>query len=276
MKIVRKTIRTRIKGLDGLRLLHISDLHLRGEKKKIERHIKKLSLLSFDLLFITGDVIDSNKGIRPLCRYLKMLKPRYGAWFVLGNHDEFSLDLRHLFAFHRFKGRVKNNNLDLLFKSLKNINIKVLLNQSEEIKINNSSIRITGIKIPFGIDRTRPNTPFYKEKLKEIEMLFSKQNESQFSIVLTHLPDMVDIIKNIKADLYLAGHTHGGQIRLPIMGPIFAFSKLQKKYNKGLFKLKDGYLNVSAGMGQSRETPVRFMCPPEATLITLKHQKDSS
>lgn len=275
MRILNETVRIKphLTDLDGLRILHIGDFHISGRNDKIENFLKRLSKYEFDLLFITGDIIDANEGIRWVCEYIQGLAPRYGSWFCMGNHDEYSLSLQHLLAFDRIKHKIKRNDIKLLHSSLAKINVKVLLNESDEVAIGSSLVGVTGIVIPLGIDRYKPNHPDFSGRLKELELYFSKQEgkENEFSVVLTHMPDMVNAIKNMNADLYLAGHTHGGQIRLPFIGPVFSFSKVQRKYNRGLFKMADGsYMNVTAGLGQSRETPLRLFCPPEATFLTLK------
>ncbi|MFH1445578.1 MAG: metallophosphoesterase [Nanoarchaeota archaeon] len=275
MKIRRKTIpiKSNLKDLNNIKILHIGDLHLSGKNSRIESFISRLSKEDVDFLFITGDVIDNDKAVPWACKYLKKLKPKYGSWLCLGNHDEHDLDLRNFFAFHKMRKRLKANNIDSFVSSMKNIGIKPLLNETEDVVIGKTKVSIAGIVIPFGIDRHRPNDPFFKESLRRLSDFFAEKKNEDFNIVLTHLPDMVETIENIHGDLYLAGHTHGGQVRLPFIGPLFAFSKIQKRYDRGMFKLENSYLNVTAGLGQSRETPIRLFCPPEATIITLNCNK---
>ncbi len=275
MRVIKELIRIKpcLKDLDGLRMLHISDLHLRGENRELENFIGVLSKMRFDFLFVTGDIVDDAAAVKLACKYLKKLTPKYGAWFALGNHDEFITGYKHLLAFDAAKKNTKRNDVKSLVGSLKSIGVKALLNESEKITIGGSTVIITGIVAPFGIDRYKPRHPCFSAKRNRIELLFSKirKRENEFSIVLTHLPDMVNEIKNMNADLYLAGHTHGGQIRLPLIGPVFAFTKFQRKHSRGLFRMRDGScLNVSAGLGKDGAIPIRLLCPPEATLIELK------
>ncbi|MFH1850480.1 MAG: metallophosphoesterase [archaeon] len=274
MKIIEETVKISPShgGLGGIRILHMGDLHLRGRSNKIEGFIAELSRLAFDLLFITGDVIDNNNGIAWLCRYLKMLKPRLGAWFVLGNHDEYEVNLGHFFLHDRLKHRTQKNDLHTLFASLKDIGVRALVNETDQVRVGAAAIKVIGIRVPFAIDRYRPNHEKFVRELAKLRLFFRKQEKAgnQYTIVLTHLPDMVPLVGNMGADLYLSGHTHGGQVRLPFFGPVFTFSRFQRRYNRGLFKMGSAYLNVTAGMGQSRETPLRLFCPPEATLIELR------
>jgi len=277
MRIVKETVKIDpiFKDLDGIRILHIGDLHLRGRNKKIEAFLNKLSKESFDLLFITGDVVDDYRALDQTCAYLQKLRPRIGAWFVLGNHDEYKLNFKQLLFFRCVRSRTKKQDIEKLLSSLEKIGIRTLPNKTDRIKIGNVSLKITGITIPLGLDRLKPTNTIYKKDMENLEEFFSKDKgkKKEFSVVLTHLPDMVGAIKNMKADLYFAGHTHGGQVRLPIIGPVFTFSRVQRRYNRGLFKISDGsYMNVTAGIGHSRETPFRLFCPPEATIITLKCQ----
>ena len=92
-----------------------------------------------------------------------------------------------------------------------------------------------------------------------------------FSILLTHSPSSIMEAGAAGIDLVLSGHTHGGQIKLPIIGPLYAPADYVRKYSEGLFRYRDSWLYVNRGIG-TRALPVRFLCPPEITVITLRRE----
>lgn len=110
--------------------------------------------------------------------------------------------------------------------------------------------------------------------LPMMDVSFDKSifNENDYNIILTHMPDLLDEVKGSDTDLYLAGHTHGGQIRLPVWGAILTLCKTGKKYEYGHFRF--GQLNafITRGIGlEGKPAPqARFLCPPEMVVINIK------
>jgi len=91
-------------------------------------------------------------------------------------------------------------------------------------------------------------------------------------ILLAHSPEIIEDIAGQNIDLILAGHTHGGQIKIPFVRPFWVPTKYHGKYANGLFKINNSYLYVNRGVGTTF-LPIRFNCPPEITLIELKKYK---
>ena len=91
------------------------------------------------------------------------------------------------------------------------------------------------------------------------------------TILLAHSPDAIGEAQEMGVDLVLSGHTHGGQVRAPIIGPIYINTELGREYNQGFFAFGETYLYVNRGIG-TRGLPVRFLCPPEIALLTLRQQ----
>ena len=252
------------------KILHISDLHLIGRDKRIEYYFEKLKKIKSDLIMITGDLIDNDNGIGWCIKYLKKLSSKSGTFVCLGNHDKFELNILHSFFFH-LMGMPKRNNLELLRRRLTENNIQMMVNKKKKIDINSNPLTVIGIDAPFGFDRYKNSNRFSNE-IKSIKNLFLSIPQNEYVILLNHVPDLLKELGRIKVNLVLSGHTHGGQIRLPFIGPLFAFSSFQRRYSKGLYHYNSYYLHVSGGLGVSRTTPIRLFCPPEATILTLRSQ----
>lgn len=254
--------------LDGIRILHISDLHLAGRNKRIEHYFQTLQKIKSDFILITGDLIDNNNGIEWCVEYLKKLSPQFGTWVCLGNHDKFDSNISHSFFFH-LMNMPKENNSELLRRRLKENDIQILINEKKTININSVPLTIIGVDAPFGLDRYKNKNRFFEE-IRSLKGLFSNISPQEYVILLNHVPDLLKELGRIKVNLALSGHTHGGQIRLPFIGPLVAFSSFQRAYNKGLYNYNGYYLHVSGGLGVIKTMPIRLFCPPEATILTLR------
>ncbi|MFH1423767.1 MAG: metallophosphoesterase [Candidatus Nealsonbacteria bacterium] len=254
--------------LDGTRILHISDLHLAGRNKRMERYFEKLGKIKSDFVMVTGDLIDNDDGIEWCLKYLKKLSPRFGIWACLGNHDKFGLSILHTLFFH-LMGTLKENNFELLGRRLKESGIQILINEKKTINVNSVPLTIIGVDAPFGLDRCK-NKNMFSKKITPLRELFSNIPPKNYVVLLNHVPDLLKELGDVKINLALCGHTHGGQIRLPFIGPLVAFSSFQRAYNKGLYNYNGYYLHVSGGLGASKTTSIRLFCPPEATILTLR------
>lgn len=254
--------------LDGIRILHISDLHLAGRNKKIESYFKKLAAIESDFVMVTGDFIENNNGIEWCIKYLKEFSPRLGTWACIGNHDKFNFNILYPFFFH-LMDTPKKNNSELLVQRLKENDTKVLINEKKTININSVPLTIVGVDAPFGFYRYKDRKKFYKE-IMSLRRLFLNTSQDEYVILLSHTPDLLKELDSFKINLTLSGHTHGGQIRLPFIGPLVAFSPFQRAHNKGLYNYNGHYLHVSGGLGVAKTIPLRLFCPPEATVLTFK------
>jgi predicted MPP superfamily phosphohydrolase len=95
-------------------------------------------------------------------------------------------------------------------------------------------------------------------------------------VLLYHSPELIPFASKLGIDLYLCGHTHGGQVRLPFYGAVLTSSELGKQYDMGYYRLRDTHLYVSRGIGmEGMGAPrVRFLCPPEITLFSIQGPED--
>jgi hypothetical protein len=225
--------------LDGLAIVHMSDLHFTGlVGKAYFREVVRISNeLKPDLVAISGDLVDNAECISWIPDTLGQLTSRYGVYVILGNHD-LSVDeiqLRQTLA--------DSGLIDLGRRWIR-------------IDVRGESIIIAGNELPWyvpaaDLENCPPHTRDYY----------------QLRILLSHSPDQLNWARAHDIDLMLSGHTHGGQIRIPLIGPIFSPSASGVKYDYGLFNAPPTILHVTRGI--SGRQPLRWNCPPEIALLTL-------
>ena len=229
--------------LDGLKIVQISDLHFGTYGFREELVINLINYLKPDLIVITGDLINNADGIKDLIKFLKKLRAPLGIYCVYGNWDHWS--------------GVNLTKLRILLK--KECNVTVLVNEYVIIEYNGTSFYLIGVDDPHtGHDN--------------IKEAYPKTNE-RFKILLAHSPEILGNIKGYKVNLILVGHTHGGQIVLPLIGPLFLPLRGEyRKYVSGLYKVNGTYMYVNRGLGTSI-IPIRLLCSPEITLIRIRVKK---
>ena len=228
------------KAFDGFVILHLSDLHVDINQGAMEHLRGILQEIKYDLCVFTGDYRGKSfgpyeealLGMARVCAELR--KPLYG---VLGDHDTIRMT-----------------------PGLEEIGIRMLLNESITIERDNQHIYLAGID----------DAHFYGAD--NIEKAASEIPRDEFSILLSHTPEIYRQAAYADFDLLLSGHTHGGQICLPSRIPLTLNSVLPRHMGSGAWKYNDmiGYTSVGAG---SSIVPARFNCPPE---ITLHHLNSSA
>ncbi len=242
-----------------VRILHLSDTHFAGPHKTISRFFDRLSEEPVDFVVVTGDIMDCEEGL-PFClENLKKLKTREGIFAVFGNHDYFDFQFADVFL-HNFPGQGRpliTQRVDFFEQSLKDAGIRVLRNETETVMIENIPLLIHGLDDP---------TTGHADLLKAMQNF----DPEKINILLTHTIDaFLDLGEN-QIDLSFSGHSHGGQIRLPIVGPIVTHTSLGRPYAAGIFDLKGAVCTVSRGLNASRFLRARLLCRPEAILLTVK------
>jgi len=229
-------------GLDGLKIGLLADFH-KGNyitKSDIKVAIKKLQKQKPDLILLAGDYVEGKaKNILSCEELFRMLKAPLGVFSVLGNHDYWT---------------------DPMFirTALQKFHIPALMNQSMEIKWNGESFFL------IGLDDAWMGQPDIKVVLKGVP-------DDAMKILLVHEPDYAENIKSLSTwlPLQLSGHSHGGQVNIPFMGPPI-LPYLGRKYPMGLQHVSgmDRWVYTTRGVGLT--LPIRFNCKPEVTLLTLR------
>jgi uncharacterized protein len=218
-----------------IRIVQISDLHigLIIRNERLKHILKKVKDAKPDILVSTGDLLDGElNNIMPEASQLAQIKPQYGKYAVTGNHEYYA-------------------GIEKSLEFTQNAGFEILRDEGKNV----AGINIIGLE-----DSTGRNQGFIK-KSSRISDLFPKKQNKYFVLLLKHQP----IIKeNINFDLQLSGHTHGGQIF-----PFMFFTRLFFPVSGGYHKLNENKsVYVSSGAG-TWGPPVRFLAPPEITLIDL-------
>jgi len=230
-------------GLDGLRVLHISDLHLRPGSELAGELPTLVAGVPHDLTLYTGDFIDTDDGIPAVADLLARMPRVAGAYAVLGNHDHLPLG--------RFDGK---NDVAALRHALTGAGIDVIDNGARPIL--GGDLFIVGVDDP-ATDRD------------DLDRAMAGVPEGGCSLVLAHSPDIVLRLGAHRPGLILAGHTHGGQIRLPLLGPLITMSSLPRDDVMGLRQHHGVPTFVTRGIGYSG-LDLRLGCPAEIALLTLR------
>lgn len=234
--------------LNDLKIAHLSDLHVKENISIYREIVAKLNEIKPDLIFLTGDFVEESSNIEKCIEIVRHFKAKYGVWAVLGNWDYWMGDPQEL------------------VKRLNEVGINILINDSKKININSTTLYLIGVDDPF----TR------KDNLnKAVEGInFNEIHSGEaFAILLAHSPDIFELAKQIKIPLTLAGHTHGGQVRLPFIGPVYSLTPTMRKYSVGLFMEGNSQMYVNPGIGWS-QVNFRFLCPPELTILNLNGSSD--
>ncbi|MGI0023637.1 MAG: metallophosphoesterase [Nitrososphaera sp.] len=249
-------------GLQGYKILHVSDIHFDEKTRNNKTLWDQLHSDEADLVVITGDFITEERYVNSLIEYLRDLKAKDGILAILGNHDYAFLTMAQHFRHYVMKRPYVQNNWKRLVSLLEKIGIKVLINNFEILKTSaGASLFIEGTDDPvLGSPKISGSSPEYES--------------SDLKILLSHSPDILysSELKKKKFELLLCGHTHGGQVSLPGIGPLITGTRhARRKESHGTFKASDGmFVNVSSGIGHSL-LPIRINCPPELVLIELGH-----
>jgi predicted MPP superfamily phosphohydrolase len=247
-----------------LTLLHLSDTHFPLQGSTLARFFNRLSRLEPDLIFITGDIIDNERGIEPCARAVSELKARLGIYAVLGNHDHY--DYGGLETFAALIGRSffakRKNRVDLLKKALADVGCRVLTNESLVLERGRDRIAVIGLDDPV-------------TGHADGERAFANVDSAPLRILLAHSIDVLRKLGGRRVDLALGGHTHGGQFSIPFLGPppLLAHSRLGRRYVAGLARYRDTITYTSRGMGEGKFFPFRFLCPPEAVLFEIRGRR---
>jgi len=226
--------------LDGMTITHLSDVHFTGEISEDFHHevVRRANELGSDLIAVTGDLIDKRKCMSWLGDILGQLRAQHGVYFVLGNHD---LRIQDEFG-------IRN--------ALTSQGLIDLGRRWTQIEINDQPVILAGNELPWFLpaadmsDCPRPSP------------------DSPLRVLLSHAPDQLPWAKTNHIDLMLAGHTHGGQVHFPIVGPVLSPSRFGVRYASGTFYEKPTLMHVSRGVSGTRH--LRLNAPPELTKLVLK------
>jgi predicted MPP superfamily phosphohydrolase len=234
--------------LNGLTIALLSDFHYDPwfSVHPLRAAIGMVNGLRPDLIALAGDfvsvpLIGSRRkaalASEPCARLLRQMTAPLGLWAIMGNHDV-DTDRKHI------------------TRALQAENIQVLVNQSQAIERDGARFWLAGINDALA-------------KTADLSKTLHGVPADEAVILLAHEPDFADEAARFPVDLQLSGHSHGGQIRFPLLPPLY-LPQLAKKYILGTYQVGPLPLYTTAGLG-TIGIPARLNCPPEVTLLTLRH-----
>lgn len=274
----------RIAGLKrvSLRVLHLSDMHTAPWQRDKAAWVRTLSSLSPDLVIATGDFLGHPDALSRLKEALEVFAGIPGA-FVFGSNDYFVSQPKNPFAYFAGPSRIKTKPVSLDTDALR----AFLVDELGWHDINNGASRLTvvGVTVDLvGVDDPHIRYDRCDTALAQLDdirtddpstSLGAERESTSLTIGVTHAPyrRILDQFTASGADVIFAGHTHGGQVCVPGVGALVTNCDIPRKQASGFSTWQSGghhsLLNVSAGLGTSIYAPVRFACPPEASVIDL-------
>ena len=225
-------------GATRLRTVALSDLHVTDDTSEtyVRRVHDAVRALAPDVLLLTGDYVSKASRLAALERWLVGLPDaKYGAYAVLGNHDHWT------------------GHADDVRAALARAGVSVLAGTCASLAVPEAPpIRVCGTEEPWGpaLSRTLAN------------------DEVAATLVMTHTPDNVYALAEQGATAVFAGHTHGGQMRIPWLGPLIMPSRYGRRFDQGHFVVDGTHLYVSAGVGADAPN-LRLWCPPDVVVVDL-------
>ena len=225
-------------AFDGYSILHLSDLHFNHRPGFLEAVCRLVQGVEVDLCAVTGDFRFGWKGptdkvCENIQRLMAQVTSRDGFLGVLGNHDDMAFD-----------------------EPFSQIGLRLLFNESVCIERGDARLWVAGVDDPH----------FYR--CADVALATRPIPEDAFRVLLAHSPEVITQADAHHVNLYLCGHTHGGQVCLPGGRPPMVNARCRRKFTRGIWRYGGVQGYTSAGLGTT-EVPVRFNCPPEAAIIRL-------
>lgn len=248
---------------EPLRILHLSDLHMMPGQRRKQEWVASLAGLDPDLVLVTGDNMASPDAVPGVLCALQPLLDHPGA-FVFGSNDYTGPVWKNPFTYF-LPDRDYTEGVTLPYDELRDIFTGAgwadLSNARTTLKAGGRLVELVGVDDP------------HIERDDYASVAGPVSPSADLSIALSHSPEPA-VLDQMAADgfsLLLAGHTHGGQVCVPGVGALVTNCGLHRSMAKGLHRWpgSDAWLHVSAGLGTHPTAPVRFACPPEASILTL-------
>ena len=239
--------------LEGLTIVELCDLHLGvgfGASNLAEA-VKVVNRLAPDLIVLCGDIVSRRaRNVTPSLPILASLRPKCGIYAVLGNHDV-------------------RTDPDFVARSLAQAGIAVLRNDAVVLNVNETPLWLLGIEdTGFTDGHFRDFRSVWQGRRDRLAALIASIPEDAPRLLLVHNPDFTQMLPAGRIDLALTGHTHGGQVRLPLVGALRVPSCFGQKFTTGLVTGPSTLVYTSRGLG-TIPPAIRFLCRPEITLLRL-------
>lgn len=260
---------------NNYKILQISDLHSKTFGKDNDKLLEMVDQAAPDLIVLTGDMLNFAKDDGQVFLGLaRKLVPHYRICYISGNHEQ-ALSLKasrdNLFWFPEYLAQLESLGVTIL-----NNNRITLQDPGNRSKNNESRINIFGLEIPlwFYEKSYKANSNLISFNLAEMASIMGRGcPQEEFNILLTHNPLYFPVYKEWGADLILAGHLHGGAVRIPFVGGLFSPDRtFFPRYDAGSFFIGQSVMIVNRGLG-SGGAELRIHNRPEITVVTLKSEQ---
>ena len=244
-------------GPAELTILHLSDLHF------VARDRRKAAFLAAlppaDVTVVTGDFLAEPGAVEIAVAAVAPTRGRLASWFVLGSNDYFvpkPLNYLHYFSRRRRPRAARRGRSADLMAQLEADGWQHLRNVRREVDIEGLPVEL------LGLDDAHINW--------HDSRMIPRSAPERFGLAVMHSPDSAAESAACGYELILAGHTHGGQVRLPVVGPLVTNSTMPRRLASGLIRMGSALMYLSPGLGTSKYAPFRFLCRPEVTLLELR------
>jgi hypothetical protein len=264
--------------LEGLRILHLSDLHLSREDGLVERIAGLAGQARADVVFITGDIVHTRGGMKGAGKLLTRLSSLAPVFVAPGNSDN---------GIKRKTGSYPVSDAAWLVNDARPLNVEPSVARVETRMAERAAAFAESGRVEESSHESTSRSASHQQlwiagvddpyrKKDDLPKALTSVPEGAFLVLLSHSPDIILREGARRANVIFAGHTHGGQVRFPVIGAIFTHTVAPRRFSSGVHTL-DGcacgersrtVLVVSRGAGTTR-LPIRLLCPPEATVWTL-------
>jgi uncharacterized protein len=241
----------------SLVVLHLSDLHF------IRHDPRKTAFLATlptpDITVVTGDFLAEPEAIEAAVDGVRPVRGRLASWFVLGSNDYFvpePLNYLAYFRKRRRRRRARRGKGPELARALTVDGWEDLTNVRRLVSLEGIEVELLGLD----------DAHIRRHDLR----VAARHAEDRFGFAVMHSPDSAPEAAALGYGLIVAGHTHGGQVRLPFVGALVTNCSMPRRLVSGLIRMGDAVLHTSRGLGTSKFAPFRFWCRPEATYLELR------
>jgi predicted MPP superfamily phosphohydrolase len=240
-----------------LLVLHLSDLHFVQHDPRKSRFLARLG--TPDVTVVTGDFLAEPEGIAAAVDGVRPVRGRLASWFVLGSNDYFVPKWLNYLAYFR-KGRrrrrARRGRAPELIRALVADGWEDLTNVRRNVSLDGLDTELLGLD----------DAHISRHDLR----VAPRETEDRFGFAVMHSPDSAPEAAALGYGLIVAGHTHGGQVCLPFVGPLVTNCSMPRRLASGPIRMGTSVLHTSRGLGTSKFAPFRFWCRPEATFLELR------
>jgi len=246
-------------GPETLTVLHVSDLHFTHIDGKKVRFLS--SLPAADVTVVTGDFLAEPQAVETAVTAVRAIRGELASWFVLGSNDyyvprainplAYFMETRRRPRRPAVRGRWRE-----MVTMLESDGWQDVTNVRREVDLGGLPVELLGLD----------DAHIWRHDLR----IAPRTAGERFGFAVMHSPDSAPEVAACGYDLIVAGHTHGGQIALPLAGPLVTNSVMPRRLASGLMRLGGAWMSLSPGLGTSKFAPFRFLVPPEVTYLDLR------